>query len=226
MAEEELDLLEDQLVKLGGLDLQENQQQGSVLVNVLNKQLLYALKNNAPDFVELYLSRGAMASGLRPSPSFKFDEEQSKEVYNLESGNVPPFVLAVEELYRGAGLKSDSHIASLARHAGQTPRLKLCNNSKLNSEHKIPVDGERRYNVEHMERILTQCADDALILKRIWSVFDEKVKNKEEGKNDKDEDKVEENKRENTANHILFVRTVRAAVLVSEAMRSLQHVAP
>jgi hypothetical protein len=183
LAAEELDLLEDQLMKLAGLDLHER---SSVFTNVLNKQLLYALKNGAPDFVELYLNRGASASGLHPSLSFQPNKElKVYNIANIESGDVPPFALAVEELYRGAGLKSDSHIERLARSCGgEKPHPELSDSSL--------VDAKRQYNVEHMERILSKCADGALLVKRKWSVFDDKVEEKDEHI-------------ENTANHILFV---------------------
>jgi hypothetical protein len=176
-------------MKLEGLDLQENWQKDRVFATVLNKQLLYALKNNAPDFVELYLSRGAKASGLHPSPGLKDNAVLSRKVYNVGNGDVPLFALAVEELYRGAGFKSDSHIERLARSCGgEKPRPKLSDSSKRQSL----VGVERQYNVEHMERILSKCADGALLLKRKWSVFDDKVEEKDEHI-------------ENTANHILFV---------------------
>eukprot|EP00054_Salpingoeca_dolichothecata_P012515 m.69394 g.69394 ORF g.69394 m.69394 type:complete len:1427 (-) comp19982_c0_seq1:42-4322(-) len=120
-----LDIAKDALMKEVNLNNEE-------LSACLGKNLMWALKNNNPEFVELCLDSGAKVSQLVPTSDF-----------TQSTTGKPDFQSAVEELYWASGENPHSHMQYL-----------------LNSRKPALREGERKHSLKRVERILEKVMSD------------------------------------------------------------------
>eukprot|EP00043_Microstomoeca_roanoka_P012869 m.125275 g.125275 ORF g.125275 m.125275 type:complete len:1533 (-) comp15614_c1_seq2:98-4696(-) len=157
----------------------------------INSNLMAALLNNKPNFVELYLSYDAKIYQLQPTDT-KFDYS-SRELNEL-----PKFAHAIEELYRKEADRPHSHVRKLVElsNTDNTGRpLGRVATGKKNQQ------DPRRFNVTRLERIFSRLVSKDFEVKRKYSIY-------------KDMDKEEsvsadlEFQREAQAAHMLFLWAV------------------
>jgi hypothetical protein len=162
----------------------------SVYDDLLNNNLMFALTNNSPEFVELYLDYGASVSSLKPTHP-ELTTKHKKDIAKLDGRKtkgkklqlqtympkLPPVALAVEELYQSAGQSSHSHVCQLVQNS------KYQSGTVSNIE-DFTLGKTRLYNVIHMERLMQDLVGGSFNMERDWSIFDEKAKNEKANKED------------------------------------------
>eukprot|EP00055_Hartaetosiga_balthica_P002905 m.5717 g.5717 ORF g.5717 m.5717 type:complete len:1485 (+) comp2458_c0_seq1:201-4655(+) len=122
----------------------------------LNDNLMAALVNNKPEFVQLYLDYGARISNLKPTKSYK----SIVEAYNLKQensklellSNLPDYMVAIEELYYMEAKKTQSHVGNLLR-LGRSKRLNVKAPRGKKTSHK-EFFSDRMLNIKNTERTL------------------------------------------------------------------------
>eukprot|EP00050_Salpingoeca_kvevrii_P002038 m.185860 g.185860 ORF g.185860 m.185860 type:complete len:1506 (-) comp10522_c1_seq1:295-4812(-) len=105
---------------------------------ILNFNLMWALKHNSPDFVELYLEHGANAWSLRPTQA-------------TESVKKTQFELAIEELYEGAHRDRNGHVRYLLNKRRNHTQWHL-DNVHRTLERLVSPDFEFKYQFDLMRK--------------------------------------------------------------------------
>lgn len=119
---------------------------------VLNQALMDALSFNEPEFVKLFLDSGATPAGLAPKDP---NRQSSSKLDKL-----PPVALAVEELYEAGARHAARHIERMVYYSNH--------GSRSGSEADLTDGGLRKYNVIHMELLMSRCVGGDFRLVRNW----------------------------------------------------------
>eukprot|EP00043_Microstomoeca_roanoka_P012871 m.125316 g.125316 ORF g.125316 m.125316 type:complete len:1141 (-) comp15614_c1_seq5:98-3520(-) len=159
----------------------------SEIKQCINDNLMAALLHNKPEFVSLYLSYDAKIYQLRPTGKTNSDIEWKK---------LPPFALAIKELYKKEAERKYGHIRQLAEasliSAGDTQSRRPLERLVT----KTPV--EDLYSVSRMEKILSRLVSSDFEVQRDFAYY----KPEYDGVPDI------EAKRESQATHMLFLWAV------------------
>lgn len=149
------DLVPQVIKRLDDDPLPQTEQQAT-RERVLNQGLMDALSFNEPEFVKLLLDSGATPAGLMPRDPSKY----ASAPHNSKLAKLPPVALALEDLYESGALRGGRHIERMVYYSKSGTRG--------GREADLTERGLRKYNVVHMERLMSRCVGGDFALVRNW----------------------------------------------------------